>query len=271
MSPASGRFNPLEATAAVTGLPILRASRSLDEKLFAKDSCFINGHVPVTAMVTLLACASALAHGYGGVAMSNEHSSSVPNINWNGQEINHQWSKSAAAEVLLAQALAERVGEEFTVASFLRNRSEIWVAQEMAPQSRYLSVFRSCNRAFAQEETRRANNWCGECDKCLFINLVLAPFVTREALREIFGSEPLANPSLVGQLEVLVGLGAEHKPFECVGDPDESAVALQRVVDKSEWAEVAHLSELAARLNPQVSFESLLSVQGESRVPAHWL
>ena len=271
MSPASGRFNPLEATAAVTGLPILRASRSLDEKLFAKDSCFINGHVPVTAMVTLLACASALAHGYGGVAMSNEHSSSVPNINWNGQEINHQWSKSAAAEVLLAQALAERVGEEFTVASFLRNRSEIWVAQEMAPQSRYLSVFRSCNRALAQEETRRANNWCGECDKCLFINLVLAPFVTREALRKIFGSEPLANPSLVGQLEVLVGLGAEHKPFECVGDPDESAVALQRVVDKSEWAEVAHLSELAARLNPQVSFESLLSVQGESRVPAHWL
>ena len=99
----------------------------------------------------------------------------------------------------------------------------------------------------------------------------MAPFVTREALREIFGSEPLANPSLVGQLEVLVGLGAEHKPFECVGDPDESAVALQRVVDKSEWAEVAHLSELAARLNPQVSFESLLSVQGESRVPAHWL
>ena len=271
MSPASGRFEPLEATAAVTGLPILRVTRSLDEKMFSKDANFINGHVPVTAMVTLLACASAVAHGYGGVAMSNEHSSSVPNMTWNGQAINHQWSKSAIAEDLLARAVAERIGDAFVVASYLRNRSEIWVAQEMAQQSQYLPVFRSCNRAFAQEESKRASNWCGECDKCLFINLVLAPFVPRSALKEIFASEPLANPSLVNQLEVLVGLGSEHKPFECVGDPDESAAALQQIAGRTEWADVEHLSALAGQLRPQASFESLLIPQGENRVPAHWL
>jgi len=271
MSPASGPFAPLEATAAVTGLPILRVTRTLDEKLLRKNSDFINGHVPVTAMVTLLACVSAVAHGYGGVAMSNEHSSSVPNMTWNGQAINHQWSKSAMAEVLLARAVAERIGDAFVVASFLRDRSEIWVAQEMAQQSPYLSVFRSCNRAFAQEESKRASNWCGECDKCLFINLVLAPFLSRSALKEIFGSEPLANPSLLEQLEVLVGLRSEHKPFECVGDPDESAAALQQIADKTEWSDVEHLSELASRLNPQASFDSLLIPQGENRVPAHWL
>jgi UDP-N-acetyl-alpha-D-muramoyl-L-alanyl-L-glutamate epimerase len=271
MSPASGRFAPLEATAAITGLPILRVSRSLDDKLLGSNPAFINGHVPVTAMVTLLACASALAHGNGGVAMSNEHSSSVPNIRWNGQSINHQWSKSVEAEELLAKAIAERVGDGFALASFLRDRSEIWVAQEMAKQEHYLSVFRSCNRAFAQEESRRAQNWCGECDKCLFINLVLAPFVPRWKLKEIFGSEPLANPALVNRLEVLVGLGAEHKPFECVGDPDESAVALLKVTDDTEWADVEHLSKLASRLKPLQSFESLLAPQGENRVPAHWI
>ena len=271
MSPASGRFDPLEATAAVTGLPILRVTRSLDEKMFNKDANFINGHVPVTAMVTLLACASAAAHGYGGVAMSNEHSSSVPNMTWNGLAINHQWSKSAIAEDLLARAVAERIGDAFVVASFLRDRSEIWVAHEMSEQSRYLPVFRSCNRAFAQEESKRASNWCGECDKCLFINLVLAPFVPRAALKAIFASEPLANPSLVKQLEVLVGLGSEHKPFECVGDPDESAAALQQIAGKTEWSDVEHLSALAGRLHPQASFESLLIPQGENRVPAHWL
>ena len=249
----------------------MRVTRSLDEKLFSKDSNFINGHVPVTAMVTLLACASAVAQGYGGVAMSNEHSSSVPNMTWNGREVNHQWSKSATAEDLLARAVAERIGDAFVVASYLRNRSEIWVAQEMAQQSQYLPVFRSCNRAFAQEESKRASNWCGECDKCLFINLVLAPFVPRSALKEIFASEPLANPSLVNQLEVLVGLGSEHKPFECVGDPDESAAALQQIAGRTEWADVEHLSALAGQLRPQVSFESLLIPQGENRVPAHWL
>ena len=45
MSPESGRFEPLEATAAVTGLPVLRVTRSLDSKLFDKNSGFINGHV----------------------------------------------------------------------------------------------------------------------------------------------------------------------------------------------------------------------------------
>ena len=271
MSPAAGRFAPLEATAAITGLPILRVSRSLDEKLLHSNSAFINGHVPVTAMVTLLACASALAHGFGGVAMSNEHSSSVPNMKWNGQSINHQWSKSAEAEELLAKAIAERVGDGFAIASFLRDRSEIWVAQEMANQDHYLPVFRSCNRAFAQEESRRAQNWCGECDKCLFINLVLAPFVSRSKLKEIFGSEPLANPALINQLKVLIGLGSEHKPFECVGDPDESAVALLKVTEDTEWDDVEHLSKLASRLKPLHTFDSLLIPQGGNHVPAHWL
>ena len=271
MSPESGRFEPLEATAAVTGLPILRVTRSLDAKLFDKNSGFINGHVPVTAMVTLLACASAIANGFGGVAMSNEHSSSVPNMVWNGQPINHQWSKSAEAEVLLANAIAERIGNDFVVASYLRNRSEIWVAHEMAKETSYLPVFRSCNRAFAQEESRRASNWCVECDKCLFINLVLAPFIPRSELLSIFKTEPLANPSLQNQLATLVGLGSEHKPFECVGDPDESAAALLKVAADPAWSDVQHLVDIATRLSRANTFDTLLELQGESHVPAHWL
>ena len=271
MSPESGRFEPLEATAAVTGLPVLRVTRSLDSKLFDKNSGFINGHVPVTAMVTLLACASAIANGFGGVAMSNEHSSSVPNMVWNGQPINHQWSKSTEAEVLLANAIAERIGNDFVVASYLRNRSEIWVAQEMAKETAYLPVFRSCNRAFAQEESRRASNWCGECDKCLFINLVLAPFIPRSELSSIFKTEPIANPSLLNQLATLVGLGSEHKPFECVGDPDESAAALLKVAADPAWSDEPHLSEVATRLTVASTLDSLLRLEGESHVPAHWL
>jgi len=271
MSPASGRFAPLEATAAVSGLPIARATRSLDLDGLRSSPNFFNGHVPVTTMVTILACLSAVAHGLGAVVMSNEHSSSAPNLRWRGHEVNHQWSKSAVAEELIAEAVAERIGPDFTVASFLRDRSELWVAQQFAKDSAVHHVFRSCNRAFAQRTQDRATAWCGECDKCLFINLILAPFLSRATLAAIFGSEPLANPALTDQLATLVGLGLEHKPFECVGDPDESAVALFEVAQRSEWTDVAHLGTLAQLVRPDRSFAELLAPLGGSRVPAHWL
>jgi len=271
MSPASGRFAPLEATAQATGLAIVRATRTLDPQILAGDATFFNGHVPVTAMVTLLAAVAAAATGRAGVVMSNEHSASAPNLQWRGTDVNHQWSKSWDAEILLGDAVAERVGDAMTVASFLRDRSELWVAEIFSEQTKFHHVFRSCNRAFAQSSAQRAAQWCGECDKCLFINLILAPFLSRTSLVDIFGHEPLSDPAREGQLRTLVGLGQEHKPFECVGDPDESAVALERVSELAEWRDVALLGHLADAVTPDRDFDELLLPEGPSRVPAHWL
>ena len=271
MSPASGRFAPLEATAEATGLGVVRATRALDPQILAGDESFFNGHVPVTAMVTLLAAVAAAATGRAGVVMSNEHSASAPNLQWHGTAVNHQWSKSWDAEVLLSAAIAERVGDAMTVASFLRDRSELWVAEIFSEQTKFHHVFRSCNRAFAQSSDQRAAQWCGECDKCLFINLILAPFLPRARLADIFGHEPLSDPAREGQLRTLVGLGEEHKPFECVGDPDESAVALERVSELAEWRNVALLGHLAEEVQPDREFDELLLPEGPSRVPAHWL
>jgi len=116
-----------------------------------------------------------------------------------------------------------------------------------------------------------ASKWCGECDKCLFVNLVLAPFLSRPALRDIFASEPLSDPARVEQLRTLVGLGAEHKPFECVGDPDESAVALTEVSHHEEWRDVTVLDVLARELRTEKELSDLLEPQGSSRVPTNWL
>ena len=270
VSPASGRFEPLEATAAVTGLAIVRARRTLDRQLLCEND-FFNGHVPVTTMVTLLAAVAAVASARGGVVMSNEHSSSSANLRWHGRDVNHQWSKSWVAEQLISAAVAERVGDEFAVASFLRDRSELWVARAFAALDQYHHVFRSCNRAFAQASERRATTWCGVCDKCLFINLVLAPFMSRASLRDIFESEPLADPVLRDQLAALVGIGLDHKPFECVGDPSESAVALRVASQSNEWSDVAHVRELALLASPGLEFSEMFEPQGPSRVPAHWL
>lgn len=271
VSPASGRFAPLEATAAATGLPILRATRTLDPKITSRDEQFFQGHVPVSAMYTLLACVAAAASGRGGVVMSNEHSASVDNLIWHGRGINHQWSKSYAAEVALGAAVGESMGQALRVASFLRDRSELWVAKVFSELPSYHGVFRSCNRAFRQIATERSSGWCGECDKCLFIHLMLAPFLPRAALREIFHGEPLANPALRAQLATLVGVGVTHKPFECVGDPDECATALTYVAKLDEWRDVSHLGELAALVLAAPPLSAQLEPHGESRVPAHWL
>jgi UDP-N-acetyl-alpha-D-muramoyl-L-alanyl-L-glutamate epimerase len=270
VSPSSGRFAPLEATAAVTGLEIVRATRRLDPQLLS-DEPFFHGHVPVTAMVTLLAAVAAVASERGGVVMSNEHSASAANLRWDDLEVNHQWSKSLAAEILIADALSERIGDQLVVASFLRDRSEVWVAKAFSELPEYHHVFRSCNRAFAQARERRLDTWCGECDKCLFINLMLAPFLSRAALVDIFQHEPLSDELLSSQLRVLVGVGVAFKPFECVGDPDESAAALERVSQLDEWHDESRLAGIASETKVSRSFESLLEQEGPSRVPTHWV
>ena len=271
VSPAAGRFDPLEASAAVTTLPIARASRTLDSAIRTPGPSFFLGHVPVTAMVTLLAATSAVRTGRGGVAMSNEHSASVPNLVRDGEPVNHQWSKSWAAEQLISAAVAERLGRGLTVASVLRDRSELWVAERFAGLTDYHPVFRSCNRAFTHDPAARAANWCGECDKCLFINLVLAPFLPRPRLREIFGHEPLAKIELRPQLATLVGLGLDHKPFDCVGDPDECAGALAAVASDPAYADVPWLAEVAAQAGADRTLSELLEPQGVTGVPQTWI
>jgi hypothetical protein len=271
VSPPTGAFAPLEETAAVTDRPVTRATRTIDESILARRPGDLQGHVPVTAMITLLAATAALADGRGGVVMSNEHSASMPNLLVDGRDVNHQWSKSHVAEVLVAEAIAERVGPGLVVASALRDRSELWVAERFSRLSEYHRVFRSCNRAFAQRRESRAPTWCGECDKCLFIHLVLAPFIERRELADVLGVEPLADPRRLEQLRTLVGLSEDRKPFECVGDPTECGVALRAVAASPEWRDEANVAAIAPLVPGDETIEDMLEPQGVSRAPAAWL
>ena len=53
-----------------------------------------NGHVPVTAINSVIGLIVADANGLGPVVLSNERSSNVGNVSWLGRDVNHQWSKS---------------------------------------------------------------------------------------------------------------------------------------------------------------------------------
>jgi hypothetical protein len=212
----------------VTALPIVRIERQLDPLVRrSAELGFLNGHVPVTAIITAAALVAAVLDGRDAVVLSNEWSASVPTLVVEGRAVNHQWSKSEEFERAFGQLVLERLGPRPAVFSYLRPRTELWVAQRFGELTKFHGTFRSCNRAFHQDPAQRLDHWCGQCDKCCFIDLILAPFVAPAALAAIFGGrEPLTDPTNEARFATLLDLAPGAKPFECVGDTEECRAAV---------------------------------------------
>jgi len=200
--------------------------------------------VPVTGILSAIAVLAAVLHDRDAVVMSNEWSASVPTLQDQGRPVNHQYSKSVGFEAAFRAVLTGNL-EYF---SWLRNRTELWVGREFAGLERYHGSFRSCNKAFYAERARRLDHWCGECDKCCFIDLILAPFLPAEALRRIFadGGEPLTDPELAPRFRALLGAGA--KPFECVGEVSECRAAVLLAARRADRTGCLLLQDLAVQV-----------------------
>lgn len=226
------QFAAIEAPARVTGLPVVRAERLIDEQVLrSAELGFYNGHVPVTGIISAIALVAAVLEGRDAVVMSNEWSASSATLTVGGRPINHQYSKSDAFESGLRQV----IGGAPDYFSLLRPFSELWIARRFADHPQYLHQFRSCNRAFHIDHAKRLDTWCGRCDKCCFIDLVLAPFVPREQLAGVFShAEPLADPTLLDTFRRLLALTPDAKPWECVGDEVECRAAARMAADRAD-------------------------------------
>ena len=226
--PPGAPFAAIEAPAQLTGLPIVHVVREIDPLVRRSDELgFLNGHVPVTAVIGAASLLAAVLHGHDAVILSNEWSASVPTLMHEGRPVNHQWSKGDTFEQAFAAVVRARLGTSVSVFSYLRPRSELWVAQQFSGLEAFHPVFRSCNRAFHQRAEDRLDEWCGRCDKCCFIDLILAPFMAADALAAVFtGGEPLQAPENAARFRTLLGLEPDAKPFECVGDVTECRAAV---------------------------------------------
>ncbi len=285
VSPPGDRFAAIEDAAAATGLPVVRAERRIDPSVLrSEEPGFLNGHVPVTGILSAVALVAAVAGGHDAIVMSNERSASAPTLWDGGRPINHQWSKGAAFESAFRRLLVGSLEPASAPAyfSYLRSRSELWVAREFARLDRYHRVFRSCNRAFASDPARRLDRWCGTCDKCCFVDLVLSPFLPARELAAVFdGREPLGNPKLAPKFRALVATGEEPRPFECVGDEEESRAAAVLAAAREDRARTAQLQALAEEVRaaaPQWSdpasrdaaVRRLLAADGPDFVPPQY-
>jgi len=166
--------------------------------------------------------------------------------------------------------LADALGGRLAYFSALRPFTELWVARKFAGLTQYHGTFRSCNRAFHIDPARRLDHWCGRCDKCCFIDLILAPFLPADDLRRIFGGhEPLADPSLADRFRALLGTSAASKPFECVGEIGECRAAAVLAARRPDRAATPLLHTLTAQFPPPSppAIEALLRPAGEHWIP----
>jgi UDP-N-acetyl-alpha-D-muramoyl-L-alanyl-L-glutamate epimerase len=245
-----GDAKPIVRTVEVAQLPHLIARRRLDPGLGALNRAgALNGHVPVTAIVTSAAMLTAALNGFDTVVMANERSASQGNLTWDGVDVNHQFSKGLRAERLLRAAVAElaRGMESFSI---LRPASELGIARAFASLPQYHHAFTSCNAVFRIDPELRATSWCCDCPKCRFVFLALAPFSEPEHLREIFGRDLLDDESQFADFALLTATGG-NKPFECVGEEEESLAAIRLLAEDPRWRGHAVVKRLVAEVLPQ--------------------
>jgi hypothetical protein len=231
--------------------------------------------VPITGILSAVALACAVLFGFDTVAMSNEHSASAPNFVSDSIPVNHQFSKSLEFETDFSDYVSTHISPGIAYFSLLRSLSEIEIARRFSGSPEYFDSFRSCNTAFRQSLSKRGKSWCGDCPKCRFVFLALAPFVGKSELIRIFGRNLFDDEAQLPGFAALCGL-AEHKPFECVGETSESAAAMVHLGRDPAWRDdivvrLLHDNYPTFRQTHADDFEALLATHHPHRVPARFL
>lgn len=263
----------IAACAARTGLPMLNIGRALAPELFEYNRQGAwNGHIPVTAINSAIMVLAALLHGVDQVVFSNERSASYGSMIPGTGEVNHQWSKGWAFESAFGAYVQSHVAADLQYYSLLRPLSELAVARQFARTDHYDAHFSSCNRNFHLLGERPTNRWCGVCPKCHFVFLALAPFMPKPRLVGIFGRNLLDDANQTSGFDALLEY-QDHKPFECVGEGQESRAAMAALGDRPEWREDVIVARFNREIRPQLDASELvvaplLEIGGEHRIPA---
>jgi hypothetical protein len=217
----------------------------------------------------------AAAKGLDWVVFANERAASEATMEANGHPVNHQFSKSLEFEDALRAAFKE-AGARANYFSILRPVSELWTAHYLAARSGALDIFASCNRNFVfagPDALAEGQRWCGQCAKCVYTAVLLAPFLSLGGHAAVFQSRPLHDRGNAGFLREIAGL-TDAKPWECVGERREVAAALAHLLTLEDWREAplvagieAELFEHWDRADLKAAWNEALTARSEHRMP----
>ncbi|MBR0277545.1 MAG: hypothetical protein IJQ50_03685 [Clostridia bacterium] len=224
-------INPRGATSDTVkksgyGEKTIIALRTLDpEMLRLTTEGFINGHTPFSALVAFSSLIACYINKIKYIALSNESSANESSVM--GSYVNHQYSKSFEFERDFFDYEQNYIKSGIYYFSLLRPLSEYQIAKEFSKRTAFYKIFKSCNVG------SKRDIWCGECSKCLFVFIILSPFISPEKLSEIFDGNLFEKNHLLEIFKKLIGIIPE-KPFECVGSRDEINFALCEAIKKYE-------------------------------------
>jgi len=234
-----------------------------------------NGHVPISAIWAWIGVITLVLSGKQNLILSNEESANYGNVEYLGMHINHQWSKSLEFEVMLQSYLDTYISPDLHYFSLLRALSEAEIVRLFIDLAwdEYHDIFSSCNKNFVMTNTSSQSKWCGKCDKCAFVALMLTPYKSRTDINQLFtpyltsGIDIFSDPENRHIFRELSGLEA-IKPFECVGTPEEVNWTLEQIQKNKEFA------DLQAYYNPAFAsrFTGFLSThRAAHHIPAEFL
>jgi len=243
-----GDWSVIREITPLTAVPHFRVMRTVDPLLIELNSMgALNGHVPFSAILACLLPVCGILYGFDTAIMSQERSANVGSIVEDGSEVNHQYSKSFEFEQDFSAFVRKAILANFSYFSLLRPLSELHIAKLFSKYQQYHPVFTSCNKAFRIRSRSVVKRWCADCPKCRFVYLILSPFLAKEQLTRIFGNDMFADASQIQGYRELLGLSG-HKPFECVGEIEESRYALRMALENPDWRSSDMLLELNKEL-----------------------
>lgn len=213
-------------TAGYSNEKIVTVKRTIDKNLIELNKQgFINGHTPFSALVAFLSYFNAYITGKKYILLSNESSANESNVD--GTKINHQYSKTYEFECDFNEYTKKYFKIDIKYFSLLRPLSEYQIAMLFSNYEKYHEIFKSCNVGSKKEPW----HWCCSCPKCLFVYIILSPFLYKEKLIRIFGEDLFEKEDLLDIFIELAGYG-KTKPFECVGTYEEVRYAITKTISK---------------------------------------
>ena len=269
---------PIRKTSEELGAPRLVVSRTISPTLIElnKDPKTLNGHVPITAILGFVGVVTAILHSNSDVVFALESSASEGNLEYLGEEINHQYSKSIEFERALQHYLSEFITKDVRVFSILRPFSELEIVKRFSTYPEYFNIFSSCNRNFTFKATDESKQtfWCCECPKCAFMFIMLNAFIPHEKVVEIFGRDLMNDEPLLPTFKELLGVQG-NKPFECVGEAREVAAALELAHRRGDCEDTMLMQLFVNELRDQSGdldaiIEDLTTPSGDHAIPQEY-
>lgn len=238
-----------KSVADTMGISLNSVERNLDKKLLELQELpdAYKGHVPISLIFGLIGSVLAISNNASYVVVANESSASIPRVEWQGDMVNHQWSKSFFFETMLQKYLHSYISPELTYFSAIRPLSSIAIAKLFANMSQYFEVFTSDNSIFRiNKDNRPDGRWSLGSPKSLSSFILLAPWTTEEDLQRTFGRNFLDESSLEKLFFELIGLEG-HQPLDCVGTEEELILSLNLAYSQGKFIESSLVKSALAK------------------------